>query len=102
SEQPFMRYRVEVSFEVQVHAPVASLCQEFFHPLDRLLASASRSKPVAVLGEIPLEYRFEQVFYCCFHRPVAHRRYAQRSLLVAAGFGSPNPASRLTVIAFAA
>jgi hypothetical protein len=97
--QPLMRYRVKVPLEVQFHAPAVALAQELLHPLDRLAASASGSKPVAVLGEVVLEYRFEHLLQCRFHRPVAHRRYSQRSLLRCAGLGYPNPACCLPVVA---
>src|SRR6266550_2686263 len=100
SEQPLMRYRFEVAFEIQVHTINETLSQKFLHPFDRLTASASGPKPVAVLGKVPLQYRFEQVFYCCFHRAIAYRRDSQRSLFAGAGFGYPFPAGRLTVIAF--
>ena len=94
-----MRNRVEVALEVQFHAPAVALAQKFLHPFHRLAASASGSKPVALLGEVVLEYRFEHLLQCRFHRPVAHRGNSQRPLLGRPGLGYPNPARRLPVIA---
>src|ERR1039458_1162729 len=94
-----MRYRVEVALEVQLHAPAVALAQQFLHSFDRLAASAAGPKPIAVLGEVVLEYRFKHLLQCRFHRPVAHRRYAQRPLLLRAGLGYPRPARCLTMIA---
>jgi len=82
-----MPNRVEVALEVQFHAPAVALAQKFLHPFHRFAASASGSKPVALLGEVMLEDRFEHLLQFPFHRPVAHRRYAQRPLLGRAGLG---------------
>jgi site-specific DNA recombinase len=100
--QPFLRYRVEVALEIQVPTPGAAFSQQLFHPFYRLPTAPSGSKPVAVLGKVVLEDRFQHVFQGPFHRPVAHRRYAQRTLLLRARFGYPNPPRRLPAVAFAA
>src|SRR5271157_4246712 len=100
-EQPGVRDRVEVALEIQIHAPNASGSQKLFDPLYRFPASASGPKPVAVLGEVALEYRFKHVLQGRFHRPIPDRRYAQRPFLRRAGFGYPHPPRRLPVVASA-
>ena len=74
--------------------------QWFLSEINRLAAAASESKPIALLGEIVLEDRFEHRLQRRFGRPVTHRRYAQRSLLGRIGLRYPNPARRLPVMAF--
>src|ERR1017187_5064175 len=100
-EQSFVRNRVEVALEIQVPAPRAALTQWCLAPWPRLPTAASGSKPVALLGEVLLEDRFEHVFQGRFHPPVAHRRYAQRSLFPRTGLGDPGPARRLPAVALA-
>jgi len=52
---------------------------------------APQSEAVAVPGEIRLEDRFQYVPQRALHDAVAHRRYAQQSLLFAAGLVDPGP-----------
>lgn len=65
----------------------------------RLPEATSGPKPIAALGDVALEARFEHVPQRGFHGPVAHRRKAQRTLFGRAGFGDPNAPGRWTAVA---
>jgi len=93
-----VRDRVEVAFEVGVHHPVVARLEQRVHTPQRVLGSLPRTEAVAVLGKVRLENGFQNVPQRALHDAVAHRRDAQRSLLVAAGLGNPSPPDRLRTI----
>src|SRR5216110_3556889 len=72
------------------------------HAPHRFPTATPRPKPVALLGEVALEDRFEHVSRGRFDGPIAHRGYAQRALLARPGFRNPDPTCRLPAVAFCA
>ena len=68
--------------------------QHGLHGLHRLVGGATGAEAVAVLGELPLEDRLQDVAQSCLHYPVPNCRYSQWPLFFAAWFGNPRSTHR--------
>ena len=95
-----MRNRVEVAFEVAVHAPDVALPQQLLHPPHRFPTPTSRPKPVAAARQSPSRRSVPE--RCRSAASTVRSRTAgnpQRALLGRARLRYPDPPRRLAAVA---
>ncbi len=97
-QQTIVRNRVEIAFQIGVHDMHVAGLQQLIDSPQRVFATSSRAKSVAVFCEVTLEDRFDDVHNRRLHDPISHRRNAQRSRLRGARLGNVNASNRLRAV----
>src|SRR5271157_1401175 len=82
-----MRNRVEVALQIGIDDVRVTRFEQLVHSTQRVFASPAGAKAVAVLREITLEDRFQDVQQCRLNHPVAHCGNSQRPLFLTPRFG---------------
>src|SRR5205823_5217061 len=90
-EKTVFWYRVEIALQVGVDDVDVAGFEQFIDPPQRVLATPSGAKAVAVRGEVVLEDRLQHRAQRRLDHPVSHRWYPQRTLLLAPRLGDVVP-----------
>src|SRR5688572_9349457 len=95
SRQLAPRDGVEVAPQISIDHPGVSRLQQTVYPTQRVFASPSRTKPIALFSKVSFEDRFQHVTQRRLHYSVAHRRNAKRAFLSASRLSNPLTSHRL-------
>jgi len=98
-EQWLMENAVEVAIDVRIHDPYVSRLKKPVYLPQGVLASASRSKPIASGLEYPLENGFDHQTQRCLNHSVSYARNTQRPLVQTPWLLNVDPSNRSGLIA---
>src|SRR5271157_214676 len=90
-----MGNRVEIGLKVRIHYKRVTLTKQGIHVTQSILATTTRTKAIARFCKVLLENRFQNIAQRGLYHSIANRGNTQRSFLLRARFGNPNPLNDL-------